>query len=79
MLLKKECFYNLECDCCHTLVDSDMWHVDSQDLDEIASQNSWCNLGGKYYCPKCWHYGDDDNIYTNDGNVWDGDTEELIQ
>lgn len=27
---------------------------------------------------ECWHYGDDDNVYTNDGNVWDNDTEKLI-
>lgn len=77
-MLIKEYFYNIECECCKTLADDALWHTDPADIEEMASQNSWLNLGGKHYCPECWHYGDDDNIYTNDGKVWDGDTEEPI-
>lgn len=78
-MLIKEYFYNIECECCGTLVDYKSWHTDPADVEEIADQNLWRTFGGKHYCPECWHYGDDDNVYTNDGNVWDNDTEELIQ
>lgn len=78
-MLIKEYFYNIECDCCKTLADDSLWHTDPEGVEEIADQSLWRTLGGKHYCPECWHYGDDDNIYTNDGNVWDGDTEEPIR
>lgn len=77
-MLIKEYFYNIECDCCKTLADDSSWCADPEGAKEVADDNSWRTLGGKHYCPKCWHYGDDDNVYTNDGNVWDDDTEKLI-
>nr|DAH93622.1 MAG TPA: hypothetical protein [Bacteriophage sp.] len=79
VMLIKEYFYNIECDCCKTLADDSSWCADPEGAKEVADDNSWRTLGGKHYCPKCWHYGDDDNIYTNDGNIWDGDTEEPIR
>lgn len=77
-MVVKEYFYNVECDCCHAIADEELWHVEESYAKEIAAESNWKELGGKHYCPKCWHYDDDDNIVTNDGKVWDYDTEELI-
>lgn len=77
-MLIKEYFYNIECDCCKTLADDSLWCADPEGAKEVADDNSWRTLGGKHYCPKCWHYDDNDNVCTNDGNVWDDDTEKLI-
>lgn len=77
-MIIKEYFYNIKCDCCHTLADEEMWHAEAQDAKEVARANDWRKLGGKHYCPNCWHYDDDDHIATNDGRLWDESTEELI-
>lgn len=79
MATLKEYFYNVKCDCCGKLADEEMWQNEEGVIrGEIMSEENWKTLGGKDYCPDCWHYNDDDNIVTADGHVWNADTEELI-
>lgn len=78
-MIVKEYFYNVECECCNALVDEALWDVDEDGAKEKVYDSDWKVLGEKHYCPKCWHYDENDNIVTADGNVWDEDTEELIK
>lgn len=80
MATLKEYFYNVKCDCCGKLADEEMWQNEEGVIrGEIMPEENWKTLGGKDYCPDCWHYDDDDNIVTADGHVWNTDTEELIK
>lgn len=79
MALLKEYFYNIECDHCHALANEEMWNNEPVRDDIIPCDEHWQHLGGKDYCPKCWHWDDDDHIVTADGKVWDEDTEEEIK
>ena len=72
------------CDHCgETFEDGRGWSciVGDEDGSEIlgeAFDKDWMELGGKHYCPDCYHWDDDDNIVCNDGRKFDGDTHELI-
>lgn len=77
-MIVKEYFYNVKCECCNALVDEDLWDGDEDGAKEKLYDSDWKTLGGKHYCPDCWHYDENDNIVTKDGKVWDEDTEELI-
>lgn len=76
-------FYNVKCDCCGCMADEEMWHNEENTVrGEVMANESWKTLGGKDYCPNCWHY-DDDNwlgevIITKDGRKFDVDTEEEL-
>ena len=43
-----------------------------------AVDAGWKHLGGKDYCPDCWKYSDHDTITTQDGRVFDEETEQEI-
>jgi len=75
----KEYFFNRQCDVCGTLLDDEMWHNDTDSLRDVAAESGWQHLGGRDYCPDCWSIDDDDNIATNDGRRYDGDTHERIR
>lgn len=80
-MIVKESFYNIECDCCHTLRDEDQWHLELEDFDYYGN-DGWLDMTYKqykHYCPKCWSYDDDGNIITKDGKVYDGETYKLIK
>lgn len=76
-MIIKEYFYNIQCDCCGSLADEDMWH-NEECRSNIDPEGFFRHLGGKDYCPACYEYDDDDNIVTKDGKVWDEDTETEI-
>lgn len=78
MSIIKEYFYNIECDVCGELADTECWHTDSDAAKLYLDENGFKELGGKHYCGCCWHYDDDDNIVTKDGRKFNGDTEEEI-
>ena len=75
----KEYFYNIECDHCKRLANDEMWNNEPHRDEIIPNDEPWQHLGGKDYCPDCWHWDDDNHIVTADGKVWDEDTEELIR
>lgn len=79
MSILKEYFYNIECDHCHALANEEMWNNEPTRDEIITSDEHWQHLGGKDYCPKCWHWDDDDHIVTANGKIWDEDTEEEIK
>ena len=80
MATLKEYFYNVKCDCCNKLADEELWQNEEGIIrGEIMPEENWKTLGGKDFCPDCWHYNDDDNIATADGHFWDGDTYKLIK
>ena len=67
-------FYNERCDICGGLADEEMWQNEPNRC-HLEGDAHWLHLGGRDYCPDCWHWDDDDNIVTADGKVWteDGD------
>ena len=80
MATLKEYFYNVKCDYCNKIADEETWQNEEGIIrGEIMPEENWKTLGGKDYCPDCWHYDDDDNIVTADGHVWNGDTYKLIK
>lgn len=74
----KEYFYNTVCDCCGELCNGEYWRVDETYADEDLGDNNWIERGGKYYCPNCWHYDENNDIVTADGKVWSGEDDSLI-
>ena len=75
----KEYFFNRKCDCCGAMLDEDMWHNETQTLNDVAAEAYWQHLDGRDYCHDCWDYDDDDNIVCKDGRKFDRDTYERIR
>ena len=72
-------FYNIKCDCCEELLDSESWWREQEALNQMYYEAGWKHLGGKDYCMDCWSINDDDNIITKNGHKYDYDTYEEIK
>ena len=73
----REHFFNMRCDCCGEILNDEYWTSDEDGVKFNAENSDWTERGGKWYCPNCWHYNEDDNIETKDGKVWDGEIDKL--
>lgn len=77
-------FYNVFCDCCKDERNpaSEMWWNNKSDAINDALDNAnYKELGGKFYCPKCYSYAvinEQDVIVTKDGRRFWDETEEEI-
>ena len=78
MLVKADC-YNVKCDCCGNFANEEEWVADETAAKQDAEYYDFLHLGGKDYCPDCYHYDDNDRIITKDGRVFDGETYEEIK
>lgn len=65
----REYFFNMRCDCCGEILNDEYWTSDEDSVKFNAENSDWTERGGKWYCPNCWHYNEDDNIETKDGKV----------
>lgn len=70
-------FYNEKCDVCGNLADEEMWQNEPIRC-HLEGGMHWQHLGGKDYCPDCWHWDDNDNIVTADGKIWTEDGELIV-
>lgn len=82
---KEEKSFSIVCDCC-----GEKFHdgndfcsycndTDGSMIESEAESNGWLTIGDKHYCPDCYSHDDNDNIATNDGHVFDGDTLQELQ
>lgn len=53
-------FYNIKCDYCGCLLDTEMWHSDPSTLDVHSCD--WVEVNGKHYCPDCYYYDSNDKL-----------------
>jgi hypothetical protein len=51
---------------------------DGGNMMSEATSSGWLDIGGRQYCPDCWHYDDDDNIVCSDGRKYNGSTHEPV-
>lgn len=52
--------------------------MDGSGIEMEALDSGWERIGNKHYCPDCHSIGENDNIVTADGKVFDSDTEQEI-
>ena len=77
-------FYNVFCDCCddrQNPANEMWWNTETDAHNDAVDNGNYKLLGGKYYCPKCYHYeelNEQDIIVTKDGKRFWDETEEEI-
>lgn len=76
-MIRKQEFFNIECDHCGSMLDEENWWDDKETCESLLTECNWKKLGDRHYCDKCWEYDDDDNIVTKDGRKWTEDGEEI--
>lgn len=83
-MIEESPFYNVFCDCCDDRQNpaNEMWWNNETDAhNEAVDNGNYKLLGGKYYCPKCYHYeelNEQDIIVTKDcKRFWDETEEEI--
>lgn len=77
-MILEQTYYNMQCDCCKSMIDEFNWCDEKQDITNIAKYElDWKHLGGKDYCPKCWYYDPViKKIITGDNKEWECKEEE---
>lgn len=76
-MIRKQEFFNIECDSCGSMLDDENWWDDKETTESLLHECGWKKLGDRHYCPDCWAYDDDDNIVTKDGRKFTEDGEEI--
>ena len=74
-------FYNIRCDICGEDA-CEMWWNNKDDAHNDAENANYKELGGKHYCPNCYHYDElngEDIVVTADGRRFYDETEEEIK
>lgn len=68
MIEPRTCYF-LTCDRCGEEFDDNCYHYDSRTLEFSARESEWKEIGGKWYCPDCYYYDDDDEIKVRDNEI----------
>ena len=73
--------FEIVCDCCGQVFhngDDMVYFCDDPDgslIEQQTLESNWKKMAdGKRFCDDCWQWDDDDNIVTNDGHKYDGET-----
>ena len=61
-MIRKQDFFNIECDHCGAMLDEENWWDDKETCESLLTECNWKKLGDRQYCDECWEYDDDDNI-----------------
>lgn len=75
-------FYSVKCDGCGKSLEDDCeydesaWWDSEEYAREVAENADFITVRGKDYCPKCYHYGDDNELVLSDGTVIKQDEED---
>ena len=76
-MIRKQEFFNIECDHCGAILDEETWWDDKEATESLLDECRWKKLGDRHYCEDCWTIDDDDNIVTKDGRKFTEDGEEI--
>ena len=76
-MIRKQEFFNIECDHCGAMLDEETWWDDKETTESLLDECGWKKLGDRHYCEDCWEFDDDDNIVTKDGRKFTEDGEEI--
>lgn len=65
-MIIEEKIYTVECDCCNSIMDSDISPLFREsDAEEAARCKGWLVTENSHYCPNCWDYDDNGNVVIN--------------
>ena len=76
MIIEKT-FYSVRCDCCGEIAGWRYWPDTEDEVKKRANEAGFAFLGGKHYCPGCWHVDEFNRIVTKDGRLYTLDDEEI--